>query len=512
MNRRILDCCCAILDDALTAESLAELEALLADDPQARRDYIRIMRLTALLERHDHKPAQSRGLRLSLSMPKPRIEKKFRVSSFGFRISTLALAAAILLALTAWFIFLPEPRTPNPAPPTPPASVATLTNTDNAVFADTPAPMNLGGSLPAGPIHLTSGTAQVMFASTAVVDLTGPCEFEMTGPNRGRLTAGTLEASVPEAAQGFTIDLPDRSRVVDLGTRFAVEVDQQGRSMVHVIEGRVQLVRGDRVLELTADQRAAVDSSGQIARITKLVHWNNEHTDDGPPAFDAVFTAEPWVAQPTMRIGPGLCLPPDAESLPSEIAGGEIVIISAEEGTVDQTRDLAGAIAEQQYIELSFTVSGLAPGERLQLDRFAYATRRNKAGHVRRGWDRSQVAVTVNDERFDASSGMGQVNRESEFRRVYNHEVDLDKLGKLYNGDTVRIRIYTWGSHAQGFGRPFHAGTRLGDIHLYGRVETAGPTGFQSSQNVDRARHARLNDEPSMTHTPIVPPIHVEGD
>jgi len=269
MNRRILDCCCAILDDALTAESLAELEALLADDPQARRDYIRIMRLTALLERHDHKPAQSRGLRLSLSMPKPRIEKKFRVSSFGFRISTLALAAAILLALTAWFLFLPEPRTLNPEPsPTPPASVATLTNTHNAVFANTAAPMQLGQSLPPGPIQLTAGKAQVMFASTAMVDLTGPCEFEMTGPNRGHLTAGTLEAFVPENAKGFTIDLPGGSRVVDLGTRFRVRVDDRGRSVVTVLDGRVQVEHAQRVRALAKGQAVRIVDGRMVPMLT----------------------------------------------------------------------------------------------------------------------------------------------------------------------------------------------------------------------------------------------------
>jgi len=64
-----------------------------------------------------------------------RAPKKFRVSSFGFRVSTLALAATILLALTAWFA-LPDFSNPQSEIQNPQsfASVATLTSTANAEF------------------------------------------------------------------------------------------------------------------------------------------------------------------------------------------------------------------------------------------------------------------------------------------------------------------------------------------------------------------------------------------
>jgi hypothetical protein len=158
-------------------------------------------------------------------------------------VGVLALAAALALAATAWFVFTPNPQppTPNPSPATP-SPVAMLSDiSPDAVFADSSAPMAPGADLPAGPIRLTAGKAQIMFASTAVVDLTGPCEFVMTGPNRGRLAAGMIKAYVPEQARGFTIDLPQGVRVVDLGTAFRVRVDDPRRAALMVEEGRVQI-------------------------------------------------------------------------------------------------------------------------------------------------------------------------------------------------------------------------------------------------------------------------------
>jgi hypothetical protein len=73
-----------------------------------------------------------------------------------------------------------------------------------------------------------------------VVDLIGPCEFEMTGPNRGKLATGRIAAYVPERARGFTLDLPNGGRLVDLGTRFELRVDETG-STLQVFEGRVEL-------------------------------------------------------------------------------------------------------------------------------------------------------------------------------------------------------------------------------------------------------------------------------
>ncbi|MBI1370380.1 MAG: hypothetical protein GC162_17225 [Planctomycetes bacterium] len=185
--------------------------------------------------------------------------KGFRAQGSGFGVKA-AIAALIALAAALYFVFLPTaPNSPLPAPhAAAPASFAILSDrSDDAAFAD--AEHSLGEGLTA-PIQLTAGRAQLMFNSTAVVDLTGPCEFAMTGPNRGRLTGGTLDAYVPQGAHGFTVEGPHGVRVIDLGTAYAMHVTADGLTAVRVSEGRVEIQCGDQTRLLTAGQTLVADS------------------------------------------------------------------------------------------------------------------------------------------------------------------------------------------------------------------------------------------------------------
>jgi ferric-dicitrate binding protein FerR (iron transport regulator) len=241
VNSRLLDHCCAITDGSLTPQALTDLESILRADESARRDYIDFMRLQSLLERER---AQGSGFRVQDQTPSPmlRPSHSWRGRSVGVY-SAFALAALITLALTAWFLFSPNPQPPTPSPsPTSSSSVALLSDlSPDAAFASPPIPMNPGADLPSGPIRLAAGRAQIMFASTAVADLTGPCEFELTGPNSARLWQGNLRVHVPDRAAGFTLDTAPGVRIVDLGTAFEVTHRPDGRLTVAVTQGRVRL-------------------------------------------------------------------------------------------------------------------------------------------------------------------------------------------------------------------------------------------------------------------------------
>ncbi|MBI1369895.1 MAG: hypothetical protein GC162_14725 [Planctomycetes bacterium] len=192
----------------------------------------------------------------------------------------LRVAAAIVLMATAW-MFWPHATPPTPAPyaaPQEAPAMAVLTDrSDDATFADAATSPLLGESAPAGPIRLAAGRAQFMFKSSAVVDLTGPCTFEMTGPNRGRLTSGKLEAYVRPEARGFTLDLPGEVRIVDLGTRFGVTLDSEGDAVVQVIEGRIRIVTPTQSLE---------PALGRVVRIVDG-HLISELPDGLAESFDA---------------------------------------------------------------------------------------------------------------------------------------------------------------------------------------------------------------------------------
>ncbi|QNN22518.1 hypothetical protein HED60_09620 [Planctomycetales bacterium ZRK34] len=221
-------------------EDRAALNDLMRHDPAARAAFIEHCRLAALV--FECPRTQSKSIPAS---PMASLRA----------VGVYAAAAMIALAVTAWFILQPGPQTSHVDSAKP--IVAMLTNTDGAVFDNQATTgggsdaMTLGSELSAGLLKLTAGSAQIMFNSTAVVDLVGPCEFEMVGPNRGRLAAGSMSAYVPEAAHGFVVEAPAGQgtlSVVDLGTRFGLDVVpagvadlRDGCSIVRVVEGEVEL-------------------------------------------------------------------------------------------------------------------------------------------------------------------------------------------------------------------------------------------------------------------------------
>ncbi|MBI1370592.1 MAG: hypothetical protein GC162_18295 [Planctomycetes bacterium] len=268
-----------LLDDRLGSAERAALLDRLASDPEACRAYVQFVCTQSMIARVLRRQPTTHNLPLPLpplETPAPTAPRRRPAAA-----TALALAALIALAATLIYFFLPfTPHSPLPTPHSDaPASFAMLSDVSpDAQFSD--AEYALGSDL-SGPIQLTAGRAQLMFKSTAVVDLTGPCEFEMTGPNRGRLTSGKLEAFCRPEAHGFTVDLPNRVRVVDLGTRFNVEIDRRGDAEVHVIEGRVQVSHNPA--------HAIVEpydlSAGQFARfIDGRLVIDNRDLAEAPPA------------------------------------------------------------------------------------------------------------------------------------------------------------------------------------------------------------------------------------
>ncbi|QNN23596.1 hypothetical protein HED60_15360 [Planctomycetales bacterium ZRK34] len=481
------------LSGEATPDDVASLNHRLRDEP-------RLLSLYAALAIEEQHLRESLAPTATESGPAGVTSYSTRTSHRLMIVKTvLATAAVFVLLVVAWVMTqqeLPAPKAPSSKAA--PTTAGMLTDVDQAVFGESAAPMVPGGALPPGLIKLASGRAQLMFNSMAVVDLVGPCEFEMVDSNRGRLAVGHAEVFVPEQARGFSIDLPDGIRVIDLGTRFEVDVDRAGRVVIQVIEGRVQVVGKDQQMELVAYEGAVTTASGQLKRSVMLASWNNQQVGGDVPSLDVKIGAPQWISQPTVTLGSGLTMPPDAEPGTFNIEGGEIVLISAAEGTADDTTTLADAMADQQYIEFALTVTGLRPDQVLHLKSFSYATWRNLAGR-RHGWADSQVAVSVNDAPFTVEQGVGPVNREQEYRKVYNREVSLNTVQSIRNGDTIRIRIYAWGSDATqidptGGSRPFHSGTRLGNIHLFGSVQSgASPETKPSNSTSHRTTKSQEN-------------------
>jgi hypothetical protein len=261
-----------LTDGKLDQRGRDQLRHLLADDLDARRWYAHWMELHSLLYLDLQFPNESL-MTPSLapkSAPAPD-EVELEIAAFcpanSRRRRRFALAAAATLAaslLIAAFGPWPAPRpvdqvagNERPASEriaafqaTDGAAVAVLSRTAAARWSDR-ASRDVGSPLDAGKLDLASGIVQLEFLSGASVVVEGPAQLDLASNKLIVCQQGKLRVYVPTQAKGFVVDTP-RHRTVDLGTEFAVEVDADERTEIHVLSGVVE------VFALNGEQPARV--------------------------------------------------------------------------------------------------------------------------------------------------------------------------------------------------------------------------------------------------------------
>ena len=259
-TRALID---AFLGGCATPEQHAQLDRLLAADPDARATFCDAVEADVLLaawaaNRKEADAAQSvlqdldRGTTLARSAsegvdrkspqgdsptfaPQTNItvgSQKLGQSPFGTRRAlTLAVAAAVLIVVGV----LAYTFSTRPGP-------ATLVRTTDAQWSGAPA-RDGDGLTPGQRLALTRGTAEIAFSGQAKVLLSAPVELEIVDAGACRLASGKLTAHVPEPARGFKVHTPDGT-VTDLGTDFGVLVSLAGAAAnteVHVFRGEVEV-------------------------------------------------------------------------------------------------------------------------------------------------------------------------------------------------------------------------------------------------------------------------------
>lgn len=90
------------------------------------------------------------------------------------------------------------------------------------------------------PLKFTSGLVELTFNSGVKMLLEGPAELRVTGGNKAHLTKGRLVAEVPKGAEGFTVDY-HQGKLVDLGTEFAMQINDSNPVEVGVFRGEVEV-------------------------------------------------------------------------------------------------------------------------------------------------------------------------------------------------------------------------------------------------------------------------------
>jgi len=143
----------------------------------------------------------------------------------------LKAAAAVALAGAAAFLYFARP------PAGDGAVFARFVRSAGAEFVSGIEPSE-GGVLRGEALILTKGSVELATARGATVVLEAPAEFRFESAQRLHLTRGKAAAEVPLAAKGFTILTPS-GEVIDLGTKFGVDVPASGAAEIHVFQGEV---------------------------------------------------------------------------------------------------------------------------------------------------------------------------------------------------------------------------------------------------------------------------------
>lgn len=128
------------------------------------------------------------------------------------------------------------------------------------------------------PFALDAGLLEITYETGAKVILQGPVTYAVASANSGFLSSGKLVGKMTtEKAKGFAVGTPTAT-VVDLGTEFGVEVDDQGGTRSHVFAGtvRVMLTGTDsasqsQTMDLHANDSVSIEKkSDAVAGVTTV--------------------------------------------------------------------------------------------------------------------------------------------------------------------------------------------------------------------------------------------------
>ncbi|QDU81236.1 FecR protein [Polystyrenella longa] len=243
---RLLDLLDSQLQQRLSKNEHQELETLLLDDSGAQKLYHDYLELSHNLNQHfdtehvDTEPLTKPAMTAAIVDEYAR-NKRWFSSYIASAVVVLILFFAVQWYLAApWYLAVPPVKqAPVSVPITPvmaSSEVASFTQLADARFLDHSL-WKMGDPIKTDDeFTLRSGLVKLKATGGAEVILEGPAVFEWKSPLELVLKYGRCSVHVPEAADKIEVQTPT-SRVVDLGTSFAIDVTESGESEVQLIEG-----------------------------------------------------------------------------------------------------------------------------------------------------------------------------------------------------------------------------------------------------------------------------------
>ncbi|QDT43764.1 FecR protein [Gimesia alba] len=284
-NHQLIQLIDAFLQGDITPQEHAELERQLKEDPEQRQLYVDYMRVHVGLSTWATETNESEDWIPHPTQPEQ--HTKLGTPRFLLLLVTSLVAATLLLSLAyyaGWNTGSGHEPLIAETPVSQPESETNVPKTDHIALLtqavgvewDTPRNLQPGAGLSAGWLKLKRGTIQVELISGASVLIEGPAAFELISPLKAFCQYGKVRASVPEQAQGFTIET-SRLNVVDLGTEFTLSLDATGNGQVQVIDGEVELHSPDQkttrpnIQNLKTGEGVQFDQRGSINRLTDVI-------------------------------------------------------------------------------------------------------------------------------------------------------------------------------------------------------------------------------------------------
>jgi hypothetical protein len=116
----------------------------------------------------------------------------------------------------------------------------------------------VGHEYAGGAVELRGGSAELKLSSGVIVNLNGRTRLNLRGPMNASISQGSVTFDCPPQAKGYAVRLPGGADVVDLGTRFTVEVVSEKQSTVRVLKGEVEVIQGAKRQSATANTSVAI--------------------------------------------------------------------------------------------------------------------------------------------------------------------------------------------------------------------------------------------------------------
>lgn len=234
-QKRFNELCNAVLDERATDEQIQELESLVLGSPELRRQYAQTAALHGDLSLLG---SENEGSHTEAWFPPEQkaVDDATAASPKAWQVGLIAIAASLLVAFALNSLLGRSDVTEEP-------TFAVLESTVGCLWQESSIPTNQGQRLGAGQLQLAEGIASLRFDNGAIVDIEGPVHLEIQDAMHCTLHRGTLVVALDGELDGFVVDTPN-GRLIDQGTSFGVSVKEDGRSVVEVFDGLVDVEHG----------------------------------------------------------------------------------------------------------------------------------------------------------------------------------------------------------------------------------------------------------------------------